>query len=205
MDTNPAFTSLALAIAGFSFAEVAGRGHLQLGYPAVLQSTMEKVCISCRRPKAIHECGLCSEPVCKNCEIFLDSGTFSFLEHVPDPLTHTHYCPGCFSSEVDPALQNYNETMELAKNVYFFFRTQKRPPPILKKSKERVRVGACDDRDQTILRLAFFAVQQGFNGIIEAEVTSEKIRNGAYQSSVWKGVGIPALVDAEKIEREDSL
>ncbi|MGZ3698619.1 MAG: hypothetical protein ACXWP5_10815 [Bdellovibrionota bacterium] len=163
---------------------------------------MENVCISCRRPKATIACDLCHEPLCKNCEHFLDATTFSFLATVPENLTHTHYCPVCFNAQVEPALESYNEVMERAKKVYFYFKTQKRPPPILKKSKERVEVKDCDDRDETILRLAFFAAEQGFNGIIEAEVISEKVRNKSYQTSVWRGVGIPASVDGEKIERE---
>lgn len=162
----------------------------------------DSVCISCRRPKAVFKCGVCEEPLCKDCDQFLDAGTFSFLKTQPAELGHTHYCPSCHAGTVEPALESYEEVMERAKTVYFFFTTQKRPPPIVKKSKEKVQVAECADRDETILRLAFFAAEQGYNGIVEAEVTSEKVRNEGYQKMRWRGVGLPVTVDAEKLERE---
>src|SRR5690606_7251136 len=114
-------------------------------------------CISCRRPKATLQCGLCEEPLCKSCDEFLAAGTFSFLEKIPSELTHTHYCSNCHRDHVEPALASYNETMDHARGVYIFFTTQRTQPPIVKKSSNGVRVEGCDDRDETILRLAFRA------------------------------------------------
>ena len=158
-------------------------------------------CSSCYRPKATFSCDVCQEPLCKDCEEFLDESTFSFLREVPEILRHTHYCRVCYDQNVAQALESYNEILERARSVYFFFKTQKRQLPIVKRSKESVRVEACEDRDETILRLAFFAAEMGFNAVIEAEVTSEKIRNQSYQKSAWQGVGVPAEVDAIKLER----
>ena len=45
----------------------------------------------------------------------------------------------------------------------------------------------CPDRDETIMRLAFFAAQRSSNAVIQVEVTAEKVRNGAYQTSKWSG------------------
>jgi hypothetical protein len=92
--------------------------------------------------------------------------------------------------------------MERAREVYVFFKTQKRAPLMLKKAKETVRVESCEDRDETILRLAFFAAEQGHNAVVGAEVTAEKIRNAGYQKSKWSGEGLPATIDREKFERE---
>jgi len=160
-----------------------------------------EVCISCQRPKATLNCGICQEPVCKSCAEFLDASSFSFLQKVAEELTHTYYCPACHNAQVAPALESYEKVMDRARETYFFFTTQKRPLPILKKSKESIRVATCDDRNETILRLAFMAAEQGYNAVIQAEVTSEKVRNGGYVKSVWRGVGIPAQVDAEKLEK----
>ncbi len=107
----------------------------------------------------------------------------------------------CFDSEVQPALENYRELIEQARSVFIFFTTQKKAIPLIKKSKEKVVVEACDDRDETILRLAFQAAQQGYNAVIETEVVAQKIRNEGYQKSVWRGVGVPAQVNAERMER----
>ena len=88
-----------------------------------------------------------------------------------------------------------------AREVYIFFTTQKRPLPILSKEKEQIRVLECDDRDETILRLAFLAAELGCNAVIETDVRHEKVRNAGWQKTAWRGSGFPARVDAEKLER----
>src|SRR5687768_17088878 len=98
------------------------------------------VCLSCRRPKAVLECEICTADLCKDCAQFLEAGTFSFLKNIPEELKHTHYCMSCYNEQVEPALETYNETMERARGVYFFFTTHKRPVQCLKKAKESIHV-----------------------------------------------------------------
>jgi uncharacterized protein YbjQ (UPF0145 family) len=160
------------------------------------------VCVSCRKPNATRTCGLCEEGVCKNCVQFLEESTFSFLPEIPGELAHSHYCSGCYTLTVEPALQSYEETLERARGVLVFFTTQKLRPTIFKKEVQQVRVEACPDRDETILRLAFRAASLGHNALLETEVTSKKVRNEGYQKSEWKGVAIPATIDAAKVDRE---
>ncbi len=112
-----------------------------------------------------------------------------------------YYCSPCFQAKIEPALESYNEIVEKAKSVYIFFVTQRKAPPVLKKSKETIHIKECRDRDETILRLAFRAVEQGYNAVIEAEVSAKKIRNAGYQKSDWSGVGVAAEVRAETIAR----
>jgi hypothetical protein len=163
----------------------------------------EAICISCQKPRASTQCEVCAGALCKACVQFLEEGSFSFLEKLPEPLSHTSYCGRCFDAEVAPALASYNETLERANQVYVFFKTQKRQPKVLKRAKERIRVSSCPDRDETILRLAFRAAQASFNAVIETDVAAEKLRNGSYQKSSWSGSGVPAEVDSAKIEREE--
>src|SRR3954471_2560918 len=110
---------------------------------------LEEVCISCRRPKANLNCEICQESVCKDCAQFLEASTFSFLKVVPEELTHTYYCAPCHAAKIEPALDSYNEIMARARNIYFFFSTQKKSVRLIKRSKERIHVEACDDRDET--------------------------------------------------------
>lgn len=163
--------------------------------------SQQEFCISCRKPKGTIHCQICDEFLCKECVRFLEASTFSFMEAIPPELSHTYYCSPCFDSHVEPALESYREIMERARNLYFFFNTQRRPVHVIKKSKEDLQVKDCDDRDETILRLAFFAAQQGYNAVIEAEVVSKKIRNSGYQKSLWQGSGVAAQVNAQRLER----
>ena len=160
-------------------------------------------CVSCGKPKAVLTCEVCQEALCKKCDQILDPGTFSFLEKIPEELTHLHYCGSCYDSVVAPQLDDYNEVMERAKNAFVFFTTQRKETPLIRKAREVLKVSQCLDRDETILRLAFFAAQAGFNAIIEVEVTSEKLRNGAYQTSRWSGRGIAAQIDGKKVDLQD--
>src|SRR5690349_13250801 len=117
----------------------------------------ESICSSCRRSKTVSPCEVCHQSVCQDCRQFLDASTFSFLEKIPEDLSHSHYCQACYDLKVEPALTQYQEVMDRAKKVFVFFKTQRRPAPVSRRSKEKIQVNACDDRDETILRLAFFA------------------------------------------------
>ncbi|MCM2323953.1 MAG: hypothetical protein NDJ90_11895, partial [Oligoflexia bacterium] len=146
-------------------------------------------------------CESCGEPVCKACVFFLEPDTFSFLRQLPAELKHSRYCPSCQAAHIAPALEAYEEKLERAREVYFFFVTQRKAIPLLRRSKEKLSVEDCGDRDETILRLAFQAVELGCNAVIEAEVLSEKVRNAGYQTSRWHGTGFPAEVDVARMER----
>src|SRR4051794_25432597 len=115
----------------------------------------KEICTSCQRPKASLHCGVCNETICKSCASFLDESTFSFLDKIPADLTHSYYCSPCYSTHVDPALADYNEVLSKAKNVFFFFRSARKPTALLSKSKESIKIASCLDRDETILRLGF--------------------------------------------------
>lgn len=161
-----------------------------------------KECIDCGKNNAQFECEVCEGAICKKCSNMLEADAFSFLDPLPEVLSHTRYCGNCFGEHVEPARAEYQETLEKAEEVFVFFVTQKKEVPLISKSKEVLKIAECKDRDETILRLAFKAAQKGFNGIVQVEVSSKKIRMEAYQTSVWQGTAQPAQVDAEKIERQ---
>ena len=113
---------------------------------------------------------------------------------IPDELSHPKTCGGCYSETVEPELAVYEDTLDRAKQVLVFFKTQKKGLRIQKRERLPEYVDSCPDRDETILRLAYLAASKGYNSVIEVEVTSKKVRNEAYQTSVWSGEGIPADV-----------
>jgi hypothetical protein len=146
-------------------------------------------------------CELCAEPLCRACDQFLKSESFSFLAKVPEELSHTHYCPSCHDAQVAPAFESYEGTLEKARGVFIFFNTQKKAPYIMIKAQAAVKVEACADRDETILRLAFQAATLGHNALFEVEVIAEKVRNAGYQTTSWRGKGLPATIDAARFAR----
>ena len=159
-------------------------------------------CDACRKPKSGYQCEMCEDSLCKSCVQHLDQETFAFQENIPADLLHSNYCPTCYDATVAPALEAYREVMERAEGVFVFFTTQRKEIPLIKRSRLSYEVKECIDRDQTILRLAFFAAKDGFNAVTEVNVISEKVRDGAYQTSKWKGTGVPAQIDADKLAKQ---
>jgi hypothetical protein len=125
------------------------------------------------------------------------------MKEIPESLTHVRYCNSCYSNEVEGQLAEYEEIADRAKRVFVFFKTRKKGLPLIKKEKDREFIESCPDRDETILRLAYISASRGLNAIVEVEVESKKIRNEAYQTSIWSGSGIPAQVDESRVYDED--
>ena len=92
-----------------------------------------------------------------------------------------------------PALDSYLETMNRAKELYIFEKKIKSVPLIMC-SKQKVSVEDCPDRKETILRLAFLAVEQSFNAVTEVQIICKKVRTNGYQTSLWSASGFPARV-----------
>lgn len=151
------------------------------------------------------QCGICNCSVCKNCAVFLDEGHFNFLPKVPVELSHTTYCPTCFEAQVRPALEKYEEDMEKAKNILVFFSKQGKETRLISRKEKPFKVTDIWDRDEALLRLAFLAVQAGFNALIDVDLISEKVRINNRQSLKWQGTGIPANVDERKLPRDRSI
>jgi uncharacterized protein YbjQ (UPF0145 family) len=158
-------------------------------------------CSSCQAVKAPFTCGLCQGALCKSCVQDVDTHSFSYMSKIPKELTQGNVCPTCFDTKVLPHKLKFEETLEKAKDVFFLTKSYKGYVRVLGKHTKRVAVPDCDDRRETIVRLAYFAAELGFNAIIDAEVESKKVVKGKYQSSRWSGSAMPALVDGEQLER----
>ncbi len=143
-------------------------------------------------------CGVCDCLLCKECAQFQEESFFSFLKEIPKALRHSIYCAPCHAREVEGAKQPYLELLEKAKEVYVFF--ENRAVPLIRRSKTKVSVENCPDRDETLLRLAFFAAEQSFNALVEVELNSEKVFNHGYQSLNWSGTAYPAEIRAASLD-----
>jgi len=163
------------------------------------------VCTVCQKPKATLECGLCQDHLCKYCARIMDEDSFSFLAEVPADLSHGVYCTPCFENKVSTALQDYNQTMESAKDILVFYKAHSKETRLVKRVEDPISVADCADERDVILRLAFLAVKSKHNGIIDIEVSAKKVKTGSYQTTTWSGTGIPANVRPEKLIKDKSL
>ncbi len=117
--------------------------------------------------------------------------------------TPGRYCNACFDETVVPALEEYERVLEIAKQIRVIPKTYKMRLMISKKSKELETAGPGPDRDELTLRMGFKAALQGYNSLIQAEFTSEKLRNHAYQTSQWRGSAFFAQIDTTRLDREE--
>lgn len=160
--------------------------------------TSSEICKTCRKPKAAFQCGLCHENTCKACAQFIDENTFSFLPKVPEELQHSCYCGQCFDEKVSTPLQEYEETLEKAKDLIIYTKEQTKITRLLKREHAPYKVEDCEDEQEAIVRLAFFAVQDNFNALIDVEVKNHKIIVGSHKKTVFSAQAVPVHLDTNK-------
>lgn len=125
----------------------------------------------------------------------MEEGSFSYDPSVPESLTKGVYCPACYDGTVAPALFVYDELMEKARQVSVYFKTQSKETRLMKRKQAPISVGDCPDREEALMRLAFLAAKGGFGTLIDVDLTADKVRQGAYQTSSWRGSGVPFQKD----------
>ena len=163
---------------------------------------MSSECSVCRLPRASGECGACGAALCKACGQSPPPGSFELLPAIPPELAHRNYCPSCYDSRVEPALAGYGATLERARDVDFWPKSYRGAIPVLRKGRERVSVADRRDRSEVLLALGFRAAELGFNGLIDGEVSSRKVRNHGYQKMLWSGSALPCEIDRSRLPEE---
>jgi len=163
------------------------------------------VCVDCGAKKAPLSCGVCVNALCKSCAHFIEEEQFSFLAIKPEELAHTTYCQSCYTKHVEPAILGYEETMKKAREILVFEKKQGKETRLIRRIEDPVTVSDCEDYNETVLRLAFFAAQKGKNAIVDLEVKSKKVRTGSYQTSRYSGTAVPADVRDDKLIKDRSL
>jgi uncharacterized protein YbjQ (UPF0145 family) len=143
--------------------------------------------------------------VCKSCVQFTDEDQFSFLTKIPTELQTSTFCETCYSQKVVDAIENYKDMMEKARQVNVFEKSQIKETRFLKRKEKPVKVLSCADRDEAILRLAFRAVELGFDTIIDMVMDSKKVSSAKYHTTVWNGSAIPVNLDPRRLVKDRSI
>ncbi|MEQ1878522.1 MAG: hypothetical protein ABL958_17910 [Bdellovibrionia bacterium] len=156
---------------------------------------MADVCINCQKPKANLKCGICGTSVCKKCAQFVEEDHFMLMPQVPDELAKGRYCPPCFDEKISPALSAYDALIARAKQVIIFHPEDAAETRLFQRENKPVTVENCADNSDVLMKLAYMAVEAGCNTLIDVQVTSEKVDISGYQTSKWKGKGLPVKLD----------
>lgn len=160
-------------------------------------------CDTCLKPTAPFQCGLCQNNLCKKCSQFLDDSAFEFMDSPPEKAKHPTYCNTCYAEQVLPLVEEYDSQVTRAKNMFVFFKGDGKDVRnlALKRADKSVEINDCDDYHDTILRLAFMAVQKNCNVLVDVETQSHKIHDGSYVILRWSGKGTPASGDDARLQR----
>lgn len=164
-------------------------------------SMSNAICGTCQKPKATRQCGLCESPLCKACSVLPEDLTL--VAEPPPELRHSFYCAACFDQVVEPLLGRYREILERAREVYVFTKDQSKETRLIKRKEAPLKVAECEDYDETLMRLAYLAAEAGFNALVDVDISSRKIRDGSYQSTLYSGTAIPVQIDPRRYDRPD--
>lgn len=162
--------------------------------PLLRMNQTKDLCITCQKPKAQLQCGLCHSAVCKYCARILDETTFEFLKPKPPELSHEVYCELCYLTSVNEPHLVYTEILDRARDINVYLKTQSKETRLLRRREDPVKVENCIDEQQAMMNLAFLAAEAGYNGLIDVEIKAIKVRSGAYQTTTFNGSGVPAQV-----------
>lgn len=168
----------------------------------MVSKPMDKIiaCKSCRST-SVHidyRCGLCREGLCKKCSIF-PTETFSLYREIPEELTHASYCSSCFDAHIAGPTEEYLDLIEKSKDIVVFSKNESKQTRLFSRKENAYTVDNCDDEDDALRRMSFWAVVDNFNCLIDITFTKKKIVVGSHKKFIWSGRAIPVNVDVKRL------
>ncbi len=100
-----------------------------------------------------------------------------------------------------PGLETDDALMARARDVNVFYKSQGKESRFIRRTEKPIKVEGIPDRDEAILQLAVLAARAGFNTLLDVQLSTEKVQNGKWHSSIWSGTAIPASVDQAALDR----
>ena len=159
------------------------------------------ICSVCHLNSSDKTCGYCSSAICKKC-----SHTCS-LEmnewYINKKEIHHLSCPDCYEQKFIPLEENFDEDMQTAKDSPVWPKTYRGKIPMLNRSQKQFSIQDCADKKLAVLKLAFQAIEGGFNALLEVDVKYTKVRDHGYQKMLYSGTALGAMVDHSKLRDED--
>lgn len=151
-------------------------------------------CSICNASKAPNTCRACDSAVCKNCLEFVSDETFEFADFNESNSPIGSYCSSCYTTEIVPKLDLYNEILERAKEVTIFSYDQGKETRLIKRSDFKMKIDECEDKDALIMRLAYIAAKAGYNTLVDMDLVYTKVRDGSFKLANWSGTATAANV-----------
>lgn len=118
---------------------------------------------------------------------------------------HHLSCPDCNEKVFNPIFEQYQNNLELAKSLPIWPKTYRGKIPILNKSIQNISISDCKDRKLALLKMAFQAIELGFNALSDVEINQIKIRDHGYQKMLYNGTAKAINADRSKLIDPESI
>lgn len=159
---------------------------------------IKTLCQSCLKNETLLFCSDCLAPSCKKCSCFIDEDEFEYQVLLPEKFKAKTFCSKCFELKALPVLNEYREILVKAKNINVYDITQGSETGRMPRQEKPIVIEECNDREETLLRLAFQAAMKGYNTLIDVDLRSKKVsQGGKYKKLVWSGKGIPIDIKSQ--------
>lgn len=162
-------------------------------------------CSYCQKTKNLFHCGSCKTHVCKSCAQILPEDAFFYLDQKTELQNEKIFCSSCFENQISNELNQYDQDVENAKNIDLFFKSQSKETRLIRRTEKPLTVSECEDREETLMRLAFKAAKLNYNTLVDVDLVSEKVRMGSYQTLKWKATGIPVNMNERQVVKDRSI
>lgn len=121
------------------------------------------------------------------------------MSKVPENLKHTTYCSPCFDEVVSAPLDEYNATMDKARDIIIYNKDQSKLTRFLKRKEAPYQVENCEDEEEALMRMSFKAAQSGFNCLIDVQFNTKKIIVGSHKKTIYSATAVPITIDPNEI------
>jgi len=95
--------------------------------------------------------------------------------------------------------------MQAARQIDIYFKDQGKETRLMRREGEPFIINECADREELILRLAFLGALNGFSTLVDVDIVGKKVREGSYQTTIYRGSATPANARPNQIPKDKSI
>ena len=137
------------------------------------------------------KCDDCDCLSCKHCSFIIDGEVFELVSLLPDSIKDKAFCPNCYNDKYGAIFEEQLEILERAKDVNVYSKIQTKETRLIRRIHKPIHIKECEGREETLLRLAFLAAKEGYDTLVDVDLTTQKIGTKSYIRLLWNGVAVP--------------
>lgn len=144
-------------------------------------------CAICNASKAPQTCRACESSICKNCVEFVSDETFEYADYTDANSPVGFYCSSCYTTDIVPKVDEYEEIVGRAREVTVFNTTQTKEARLIKRTDMNLKIDECEDKDVLLMKLAYLAAKAGHDTLVDVDLVYTKKRDGSFKLANWAG------------------